>query len=37
MLRRLIDFLQRHSAWPMGLAALAAWFVLLWKMFGDVL
>jgi len=27
----------RLVAWAIGAAALAAWFFLLWKMFGDVL
>jgi hypothetical protein len=37
MIRRIADFVSRHRALPLGLLALAAWFVLLWKMFGDVL
>ncbi len=27
----------RRLAWLIGASALAAWFVLLWLMFGDVL
>jgi hypothetical protein len=34
---RLLDFFRRHSAWMLGILALGAWFVMLWKMFGDVL
>jgi hypothetical protein len=32
-----MDALRRHSGWMLGIAALAAWLVMLWKMFGDVL
>jgi hypothetical protein len=34
---RIMDALRRHSGWMLGIAALAAWLVMLWKMFGDVL
>lgn len=27
----------RTAAWAIGIVALAAWFMLLWLMFGDVL
>jgi hypothetical protein len=27
----------RATAWAIGIAAVAAWFVLLWQMFGEVL
>jgi len=33
----LLDLFRRHSGWVIGIVALVAWFVLLWKMFGDVL
>jgi hypothetical protein len=36
-MERLLDTLRRHSGWMLGIVALCAWFVLLWKMFGDVL
>jgi hypothetical protein len=32
-----LDLLRRHAGWIGGAIALAAWFALLWFMFGDVL
>jgi hypothetical protein len=36
-MQRLIDRLRRNAGWPVGVAALAAWFALLYFMFADVL
>jgi hypothetical protein len=36
-MERIRELMSRLVGWPMGVLALAAWFVLLWKMFGDVL
>jgi hypothetical protein len=33
----LIELIRRHSGWPVGIVALAAWLALLYFMFGDVL
>jgi hypothetical protein len=32
-----VEFLSRNAGWAIGIVALAAWFALLWFMFGDVL
>ncbi|MDB5684506.1 MAG: hypothetical protein JWM38_981 [Sphingomonas bacterium] len=33
----LMERLQARSGWVIGIVALAAWFAMLWFMFGDVL